>query len=451
MTNMFKKSLLALAVVGFASNASAAVLDVGATGVQATTQFLATNDELDLPTDFTVEAGANYAENDLIKLTFTGAEFVMADFEQVVALGAAANLNLLSVTKSGASYVALYRVTDVTATTSGVESDPLFAAGATLVSSKVTGAVTVSFSAETSGGFEVDTGGDDDERTITLVKTFDQFATVTVTASLDDTIDVSDKRETFVGADADDTADNVTEAAVGSFTIAQQAATPAFVATDAATVDSIDYTLTGDFSWALDADGEYIADSVTPACAGFADLEVVADKATWTCTTAAVTVTLETADMETETIPTSTFGLTAKVNFSGADGEGSKTISAAAGEWGLNGASVHIPYMAYNGDAITQVINLNNAGSQTGDITVEGFDAAGNDFGPVVVGSAAPGKQIALAGAIKKAIEDAGLPVNSRISLTLVADVPQADVTVYSAYNTGGNGARIVVNSSNGK
>jgi hypothetical protein len=449
MTNMFKKTLIAAALAGFGASASAAVLN--STPQWTANEYVQTSEVLVYGAGLTLTVGANYAENDLIRLTFTGTSIDVDTLNDVVAIGGNANLNLLSTEVVDGNTVALYRVTDVTGNTNGTTTADFFDVddGAEFDATKVSGNfLNVAFSAETFGGLPLDTSGTAAQRTVALFGFANQLSVLEATTKFDGVIDVAppSERTLFEGAvDAD--------AASIAVSNSLPAAVPNFAAGLSATVIKADYTLEGNFGWALDEDGDLIAGAVLPECVVATSAVVVtATKATWTCTGADINANPEFSveNMEIAAIPTTTFAGSAVITYEGADDEATKTLTFDAGRWTLNGAEINIPYMPYQSN-ITHVINVNNAGGQTGDITVEGFDRTGKEYGPVVVGVSEAGTQTAIAGAIEAALKAEGMPASERLSLKIIVNVPQDDVTVYSAYNVSGTGARLVVNDSNGK
>jgi hypothetical protein len=461
MTNMFKKSVLAIALAGISSGVMAADLNgsasefskeflktvvVNASGASAG-QITDAGDNTTAQVSFTYEMGANYAINDVITLTVSDDSIVGSTFptEVVQYLVPATPIDDEKVTLSRISQevvdgktTVVYRVSNLgsaVVNTTGLEFtfDNLV-----ILPRKITKDVTVGYTAKTVAGLTLDnTSSTTAEKNAVLVEVVTQFEELDVVANLDATVDVNDNRFSFL--------------ANPSAEFAVEGDTPAVLPV---TVTAVTYTINGDFSWLLDEDGAVDTDIADVTSNVGTTVEVEADKVILTRADATPPTLVIAPDAASETIiPDQKFTVSAELEYAAgaANAEGTVSFSAVnAGQWSLNGASVHIPYMPY-GDNITQVINLNNAGSQEGDITVEGFDRAGNKFGPVFVGSAVKNSQVSLAQGIKDALTTAGISANERVSLKLVVNVPATDVTVYSAYNTNGNGARLVVNDSNGK
>lgn len=480
MTNMFKKTLLASALVA-AGSANAATLAVLTAADEVTSQYLAstvasvpaaTVTANHVAPGFTVELGAEYAQDDEITITFTAPLAVALKSSITVAADAANDLKgitlgLLSGGAVGDSTVT-YRVTSVVGpsddSTIGIEFDietGVAGTGIEFKKSALSSGVKASFAAKTGNGVNMDTAGGA-ARTAELVKVVKQFDLEAPTFAR--VVDVESQRLSFTDAD-DGVGTDYT--VTGTFGIDQLAGGASVYVRPTA---AITHTVTGNFGWVvdtapntddiqpetgvftIDCDGTaggavaptavtYKADSVVFTCAA------VNDEVTFKIDPEANKANLE--EDEYPVLPIQDLTVTSEVTYTTPADKEKLFNATAAGSWTLNGSLVQIPYMPY-GTGITQVINLNNSGKQSGDITVEGFDRTGKAFGPVVVGQATPGKQVALADAIAAAVTTA-VGTTERVSLTLVTNVPADDVTVYSAYNTGGNGARLVVNTSNGK
>lgn len=463
MTNMFKKSLVALAVAGFAGVASA-----NGGPLTVTQEYLSVAEDNELVSGAVViTLGKEYTEQDTITLQMNGGSISGAAGWQAVittvpvaGVGVPGDVNyvagkkgitlgLLNTSQDGTQ--ATYRVTNLSGAaadqTTGV--DLTFTSFTFVASSIASSGVSVDWCGYTNLSQELECSDDD------LITVAQQYS-FGVTKDFDAVIDVEENRAKFV-MPANSVAgknDDVNDTA--AFEVTDNTAFDMFASTT-----GIAYKLTGDFSWVNTAAVVEVAN-----CAGATTgvLNAAKTEVTFSCTdNNEVEVTLDAAsNTGTTLLKPTTFSVSATVSYTdpaivapvAADIK-SSTFTDAAGEWILNGSMVNIPYMPY-GTGITQVINLTNTGSQSGAITVEGFDRTTNQrFGPYELTTvAAPYRQVALAESIKQALEDNGHAVDGtgeRYYLTVVTNVPADDVEVYSAYNTGNNGARLVVNDSNGR
>jgi len=213
----------------------------------------------------------------------------------------------------------------------------------------------------------------------------------------------------------------------------------------------------------LDAEGALInAGAVTVDCglgAATTAAEVTASALTVACDglTNVVNVAFDATGNE-NAIPTQTFTFSAEVDYSntGNTADGTTSLSGAAGAWDLNGSQVNVSYIPYRHD-ISQVINLTNRSSQSGAVSVVAYPEGGGDAIDLgVVGTSNAGGLTRLAGAILNGLsQETGVnhgTVNSttRYALEITTNAPADSIEVYSAYNVGGTGARLVVNDSNG-
>lgn len=457
MKNNFKKALLTLALAGISTGAVAA--ELGVTKSIVSSQWLETNDVLDLSTagplgerSVSLTLGANYTENDVIKLTFSGASLKGQPQATVNGANASGNitLGLISTSKQDGNSVVVYRVTNVGGNTDQIN---LNFGGLEFTSAAVSKAdgVTVSFAAETNTGLPLDTSGEN--RSVELVQVINQI-TPYGGHKFDGTIDVETQRVTFTGEfDSDVSSFHVTPQADENGTIIM----PDLFAP----LQGRETTLSGNFSWLLDSEGELRPDILQVYCGvGVDSLEVSpseivfsCDNHSWIYATASVAFNTATNDVA---IPTQSFTYSTTVNLTGADGEVTESLSGDAGEWDLNGSQVNVSYMPYRGD-ISQVINLSNRTSQAGAVSVTAFPEDGGD--PIELGEIAnveANDMVTLAGPIVEALTEAtGVDHRTnatiaRYALEITTTAPAGSIDVYSAYNVGGSGARLVVNDSNG-
>nr|WP_245785636.1 hypothetical protein [Alkalimonas amylolytica] len=324
--------------------------------------------------------------------------------------------------------------------------------------SNLAAGATVHFSAKTNTGLDLDTGGTNDERKVDLVKVVSQFTTTA--PSFARVIDVEQQRRRFTDADAPN----------GDYTVDGQFNIVSLVTGGnvyARPITGVKHTLAGDFSWVRDTDantagiqpaaGVFVVDPAT--CPGLANLTVTVNAVSFECTAVAANTTL-TIDPEANrtathnpVLPTQTFSATSEVTYSGPVATGKVFDAVGAGSWTLNGSSVYIPYMLY-GPTAEQTIQLTNKGNQNGDIFATAV-VGGNTLDLGKVGTSNARTVTSLNAAIRNAMVAKGVnlagPGNFAVGLTLVTNVPEQDVTVYSAYQRGNGDRLVVVNDSNGK
>jgi hypothetical protein len=470
MKNMFKKSLVAIALVGASSSAMAATVSVQVDAAVAnewastvpagtTTSPTAVSG---LEFDFTL--GAAYTQNDLVKFSFTGESLLVASLPGTINIAGGASgagtatLGFISTEVVNGNTVATYRVTAVDGDTTGGTGT---VSGLNFRAAALAGNVSVSFAAETATGQALDTAGGA-ARTGRLITMGSQFASLNpgttapkATTNLNATIDVGSSRTQFVGAQD-------RNEVFGFFASNTSATTyDAFVPTStySVTVDEIDYTLTGNFGWMLNpTTGALITARFQAAGCTIPGATVTASSIVVSCTGNTPADLTFDATGNTVVIPTQTIGLEGKVSYTAAGfatAKGTAEGSTTAATWGLNGSEVNVAYMPYSG-SISQVINVTNRSNQSGDISVVAIDEAGNSHDLGVVGHSAAGSITRIAGGIQSALSAAAgvnlatVGQTQRFALQIVTNAPEADVEVYSAYNVNGTGARLVVNDSNG-
>jgi hypothetical protein len=463
MTNMFKKSLVALALAGASAGAFAADIATGTTTLNVSTEYLQVAPAGVLESNAVVlELGAEYTLNDVITLTFTGNDalavsslpnFVTVAADDVAGLKGI-TVGLISTEVSGGTTKANYRVTDVTGgatdTTTGVALD-LGTLDFDSVKVQNAGGVTVSFSAVTNNNLALDTSGGN-LRSKSLFSITNQFVS-SVNVVLDGVIDVEDDRFTFENGDTVDVLE-IEAAQNGAFD-------------EAALVDGVTFTISGNFSWVKDTD--LVAAGIQPAVGVFTWVEggaatcdvdsLTASALTISCDALdSVEITIDTAANGGDVaLPAGTYSLATNVQYSLANAAPffNKDLAAAsAGAWTLNGSNTFIPYMPYSREdlsAISQIITVTNTGSNSGNITVDVTDESGNTTTLDLGINAAPGIT-RITGQLLDAMKAEGLltggAATKRFSLNVIVNDSAEVIQVYSAYNVNGNDRGWVQNDS---
>lgn len=495
MKTMFKKTLVAAAVIALSTNAFAAVDLVGTnTAKMYSTQTLdgLTNATV-TNTDFVITLGAEYAVGDVITLTFSNDALTASQLKSTIttstaltangnagvnASGAQVTLGLLSTTATSATY----RVTEVStaATTVGqkftlftqnVDGTTVTPVNLSAAKVKAGNGFKVTYAAQTSNGIVIDASAT--KSSFQLVWTTDQFA-IEVDPEFDAIVDVGADRKKFAGAVTTDAATFTISNKVsqdpdgtGALTAINLASPVAF---DAATL-----VIKGDFSWVKDTDTSTAgiqADATTLAipagqcvvgavAGNSAAVTWAADKVTIECDTNAgndvsgsntVVVTLDTAQgtVTDPVIPATDFTYDATIEYATTK-SASYASGLTAGSWSLNGSSVFVPYMVYGtvGDvAFSQVINVANNSGKAGDIKVDVWAEDGAVLlSNVKVGDATANDVTSIAGKVRDALSAEGF-VNGKVSLKVTTNVPADLVEVYSAYTDSASRERAIVNNT---
>jgi hypothetical protein len=321
--------------------------------------------------------------------------------------------------------------------------------------------VVVNYEARTAvGGVLFDTGCTGAQcvaNTGTIARVLPQFnAVANMSPGLgvyDAVIDVNQNREAFVAPDTSDTtwftvwADN----AANDPTTGANFAPFIFPATALGQA----WVLTGNFSW-LDANGngtctlaEYQA-AVAPVSAGAAD-----------CTSAtfnfvgvgegvgAITLTpLTGASARVLTAQEWNLNVTHTYD-AGANPDVNVPFSVDAGEWTLNGFQATVDYMPF-GEGISIIVYAKNSSAQVGEITIDGFNAAGEACSFSAGTMPANSTKVLSADIVAGFTACYGSLQGERVAFDVTINIPASAGGLYTAYNVNGNDRGTVVNSANG-
>lgn len=454
MKTMFKKTLVAAAIIGLSANAFAAVITAPAAAVDYSAQGVAGATSIALG-NVDVQLKAEYSLNDVITFTFTGGEVVLTGANPTLigqagapSLAAGITLGYLNRTANTVSF----RVTALDQTTVPTTIDgTVRLAGVVLTKASVSTskAVSVAYSAKTIANDVLDSATTNTAKLITVK---DQFSVATT--PFDAVIDVNESRKLFadVGSERADVL-TITPTNNSTYTLA------------ATLVGStIKYKVTGDFTWVdQDANGTVSAGELAQlAVAGGSAITAKAlstDMRTLTFTDTpaaaapvAVTVTsnISAAAPAKSMVVLNPGSYTAEATVAHTAPTGTVVLSKAAGSWTLNGSTVNVPYMVFgtlSGVTFGQIINVTNSSSVEGDIFVDAWGEDGTALlSNVKVGTAKANSVTGVAGAVRTALSNAGL-VNGKASLRIVTNAPDKAVIVYSAYTDAASRERAIVNN----
>ncbi|WP_026957844.1 hypothetical protein [Aliagarivorans taiwanensis] len=138
-----------------------------------------------------------------------------------------------------------------------------------------------------------------------------------------------------------------------------------------------------------------------------------------------------------ETIPLSTFAVTAEVAYSnGAGTNGTKTLSqdTSLGEWALDASVVNVPYLPVGYETISSNVEYSNHGSASAEVAITAFDQAGNQYSGDLAD--APAKTVT------KYSEDdimaaLGITESTKLNITFISDADEENVSIVPYYRTG--------------
>ncbi|WP_088331539.1 hypothetical protein [Lacimicrobium sp. SS2-24] len=431
MKSILKKTLIAAAVASAAS-ANAANITGTTSGVDTDVDWqLVSAEGLAIAETITLGSGAgeigvnfetekSYNENDVLLLTFAGAEIDSVDeaaLEAVLTDG----IGSFDVLEVGTNSITLRPVDDngVTATDFGILE------GITLKA--FDGAVTLASVGQTLQGFDIDSG------TATPIAQAVSEFDVSVATALDATIDVEEERKQFLSGTTD----------AFSITVTQEAdllgVTGSSVALDVTAASTMDFLLDGDGE--LSSDYYTVTGVTETADSALSGTTLSVESSDFAGTFGITFDSLGSADEDANQLVAQSFSGDLTVNYALGGTTGSVDASGLSlGAWDLSGATVNIPYMPY-GSGISQIIYVSNDGSVTGDIELTAFDDAGNEYGPVMLDTAAEANKItALSSSIRLALEAEGYDGSSKkMDITLVINSPSGQIEVFSAYNVRGD------------
>jgi len=434
---MFKKSLLASALMLVAFNSSAATNTIAAT----TTSLEGSAGQASIAmTNNVVTLGAEYTVGDTVTFTISGADIDTALSNPVLSPtlggGDTATTGLLSVTANQITF-------RITAQTDGAADGVVYTGGIFTLSGVVfktasvvdaAGKVTSTYSAATSTGLVIDAATANTATATTVVAQFSSE----VTTKADGVIDVTKDRQQFTVGNDTITTDKLV------ITPVEAAATQHDAAYTGAT-----HVVKGDFSW-METDGDAGIDAGELAAAFAAT--GAADTYTSTINTAATEITVTVADAagnsveamtgtftvagqgtNSATLPTQTLTVDSTVKYNTAAAVAATKVTAtaeAAGSWTLNGSSDDIELMPF-GDAYAQSITVANTGSVEGAITVT-LTAGGKDYIKTLTATAAAKTVTNISLEVAEFANASGVTGNAHVNV--VVNAPTTAIKVKGVY-----------------
>lgn len=429
---MFNKTLLALAITGFASVATAATIDPKGSGVGTSDTIQTVSAEGAVGSTTAALGAVEFKIANAKKASYTNLKRIVVDIEGAsLSPATAAEVTLTNTETDGISAVVTYpSVKQVVFTITGDNADAA-ADGLTLADNSVFAidGLDLVFDSLTLGSQVKYTitaesavaGAAIESQSAVVTQVVNQFAAKATTPfGKGIQIDVEEGRKEF------------TDGAASKTNTSTDTATVAIVDTGtdllSATVDNTtaDFTLSGDFTF-LDADGDGSID------AGYVLTGVNA--ADLQSTTLSNTSSLSedftiTTDGEV-VLPAQSY--TASVNvdyttFASKVANYSATISA--GEWTLNGSSDKIAFLPF-GSAYAQSITVTNTGKVEGEITVE-LTANGETKAKTLTAIAAKDSVTNISSEV--AAFAAELGINGDAGVNVIVNAPDDNISVKGVY-----------------
>jgi hypothetical protein len=450
---MFKKTIIASALAMAAFSSQAAVVAI--TGNVVSLEGAVGQASIVVP-NAVVTLAAEYTVNDEVTFTVSGAEFDAASVPSLAAAFAVeaadtATFGFLSQTATTVKF----RIT--AQTDAGVTPGIAYTGGTFTLSGMVlktstvldaAGDISVAYSAVTGvSGTAIDSTGtlSDVSNTVTA-----QFASST-TKALNGVIDVENDRQQFTTGNDSATTDVLTVTPVETT-----------AALHDATYTGASIVVGGDFSW-METDGDAGIDagelSAAFAATGATDTYASAINAAGDAITVTVTeVGASTPELATLTftnagvgtdnavLSVQSFTVDTTLNYDTAAAvAATKAVQtgASAGAWTLNGAQALFNYVAVGYTGLQNSIVISNNGVKDGGVVVEGFDEAGNTYGPMTMADTLTGgTQMTVTG--PNIMDLLTVPAGTKLTLTITVNAPDNDVDFSGYTQKAGTGRQLM-------
>ena len=439
---MFKKTLLCAALIAVSGGATAKAVGTSTALIHGTEGSM---DVVSINTAASVMTlGASYTQGDTITLTWSqplvaGTGHTALEISDQTS-GAAKKRIPLTVLSTTASSVT-YRAGAVPAGYAyGAAQTIAIAAKPITGSNQASGTlVGLGYAAATSTGTAIDSG-----TVSTVVAEFwDQYV-VKATVKANAQIDVENLRKQFSAAGShaiDQDIITILTSTAASYTNALVGETAGNVAALTGGLANT-ITISSDFSWLDSAAAGFAVDATVgtlkDAAAGsnLTGAGVTATAVTQNSTVAAPTATLAIGTTKTTVLTAKTYTASTVlkwVNSAAAVTAKTKTFSAAAGSWVLNGSTI-TAYGIPNQAAVTPFLWVQNAGTGSGEITgTASCDGATIALGSL--GTAAGNTNTTIGALVQSKVDAAGTcAVGSRYDAKITVNAKNTDITLNAGY-----------------
>lgn len=429
---MFKKTLIAAAVVATTASFGAAAATVAVAPETVGVEYAAGITQLATTNDVTVTTGRDFASGDIISVTYTGATVAtMTNASTPAAIvptvtSTSGNVEFLEYDGNSVKLL----VTDASLlgdaiTVSGVQLIVGSAADKGLVKVSSVGKV-----ATVEGAKVVDAGAP-----VTYITFADELKTA-ITTKFSKVVDVEAARKKFTDGTTTDTL-------VLSNTIA--------TVDRGVVVDGASYKVYGDFSF-LDENGDGdLADAKDGSITSTGGVVTVADDmmsatvadANGTSTTGTVGVTV--SGPTGVVIPNQEFMAEASISYenpalSTASLTDNTLSKSAAGAWTLNGAQAFIPFLPF-GSQYSQSVTISNTSNQTGGVDLVlyvGEDKVEVEGVATIVAEGVTD----ISAAVRNAVAEAGIS-SGNVAIEIIVNAPKDDIEVTAVYYSKADGDRL--------
>jgi hypothetical protein len=438
---MFKKTLLAATLAALSTGVMAVDIDTGTTGLTYGSEALSNGFVKNDFTTATLPAvvatvAAEYSVGDVLKINMSGGEFKTTDSFALTVSGTPGDLTLGFLSATANQLV--FRVTAVANTATATKTLTLAAGTAVKFDSVAVGAkVNMSFNVETSTGIPIDVTGAKDTTTLATLIQQHKFA---ATANLDEKVDVADERKALTATSDTATITYTYEAPTFGGTSFVVTAGTGLKLTAKGSFTGFETGVTG--STAL---GTVTLDSVAAIVA--TDLQSGSASVALPAVTDTLDIVFTPNPVKASRVVLATGAYTVDAVIT--DGTYTTTVSdVAIGSFVLNGASENFGYVPVNyGGAVTTQFEIGNKGTVDGEITLTGFDTAGNDYNAPLAFKAEAGKLTKISDAdISTAF---GLTAGTKLKLTITVNSPATNISMAGYSNRGTTGRMAVSSTAN--
>jgi hypothetical protein len=438
---MFKKTLIALSVVGMSSTAVSLTIhpskDPSSNPIVVQTPSITNVASLDLyaATAYFVHLDANYNSGNTIQVSYTGAAIdedyifptaaisLTADTDTTASTCAASQIASFA-GWNATTLTATYQFTGITAATDGcVMAIPVINVdGASL-------STTDTFSVSAKGATAFGT-----LETLAASKLIDVAVNniaQTVATPINGIIDVENARTQLTDSMIANTAD-----ATDTVTVTMTEGTQASGAADLLGSKGV---ITGNFAWTKKTAADGTVSRVGVTVSNSTALVITDTSVAYTASAAgtlahAIVLTPQTADDKT-ILATTAYSLATTYTYdNGIDATVlSDTLTAALGAWTINGASI-VAYGIPNSAAVTPFLWIQNKGVSVGEISVDVI-CDGTAIPTISAGTAAAKSNTSIASIVQAGVDAAGTcAAGSRYDASITVNGPAADMTATSGY-----------------
>lgn len=429
---MFNKTLLAIAITGFTSVATAATIDPKGAGVGASDKIQTVSAEGAVGSTTAAIGAVDFKIANTKKSSYTNLKRIVVDIEGAsLSPATAAEITLVNADVDDISSVVTYpSVQQVVFTVTGddgdgnddglsLADDSVFTIdGLDLVFDSLTVGSQVKYTITAESAVA---GAAIEAQSAVVTQVINQFsAKATTPFGKDIQIDVEEGRKEFTDGAATKTNTSTDTATIA---IIDSGANLLAASVDSSTAD---YTLAGDFTF-LDADGDAAIDAgYVLSGTNAADLQ-----STTISNTSGLTQDFTITTDGEVVLPAQSYTASVNVDYDTAASKvANYSATISAGEWTLNGSSDKIAFLPF-GSAYAQSITVTNTGKVEGEITVE-LTANGETTAKTLTAIAAKNSVTNISSEVAAFAAELGIEGDAAVNV--IVNAPDANIDVKGVY-----------------